>query len=312
MRRSLGELGGLVGAAVLLSAVFAWRSPTFLTPTTFLTIANQLPEAALVAVGMTSVILIGGIDLSVGSLLGLASAALGLALLRWHLPLPLAALVGVSVGLLGGLLNGLVTVRLKLPSFIVTLGMLEAARGATYLLTDSRTQYLGGPVERLTEGGLGGFSPPFWWALSAVVLAQGVLSRTVFGRNLYAIGGSEQTAFLSGVPVARLKITVFAIAGALAGLGGLFNAARLSSADPNAGVGLELSAIAAVVIGGTSLTGGRGSVLGTFLGVLVMAILENGLAQLGVQEPLKRLLTGGVIVLAVVLDRLRYSGRSEV
>ena len=144
-----------------------------------------------------------------------------------------------------------------------------------------------------------------------MIVAQGVLSRTVFGRNLYAIGGSEQTAFLSGVPVARLKIAVFAIAGALSGLGGLFNAARLSSADPNAGVGMELSAIAAVVIGGTSLTGGRGSVLGTFLGVLVIAILGNGLAQLGVQEPLKRLLTGGVIVLAVVLDRLRYSGRSE-
>ncbi|MBB6048461.1 ABC transporter permease [Armatimonas rosea] len=311
MKRSLVELGGLVAAMALLIAVFAWRSPTFLTPTTFLTIANQLPEALLVAVGMTFVVLIGGIDLSVGSVLGLASAVLGVALLRGHLPLPLAALLGASTGLLVGLLTGLVTVRLKLPSFIVTLGMLEAARGATYLLTESRTQYLGGPVEKLAEGGLGGLTPPFWWVLSAVILAQGVLSRTVFGRNLYAIGGSEQTAFLSGVPVARLKITVFAIAGALAGLGGLFNAARLSSADPNAGVGMELSAIAAVVIGGTSLTGGRGSVLGTALGVLVLAILGNGLAQLGVQEPLKRLLTGGVIVLAVVLDRLRYSGRIE-
>ena len=311
MRRLLGELAGLIVAIGLLIALFAWRSPTFLTLTTFLTIANQLPEAALVAVGMTFVILVGGIDLSVGSLLGLSSAALGLALLRWHLPLPLAALVGMAVGLLGGLANGLVTVRLKLPSFIVTLGMLEAARGATYLLTDSRTQYLGGPVEKLTEGGLAGFTPPFWWALSVVILAQGMLSQTVFGRNLYAMGGSEQTAFLSGVPVTRLKVTVFALAGALAGLAGLFNAARLSSADPNAGVGMELAAIAAVVIGGTSLTGGRGSVVGTFLGVLVMAILGNGLAQLGVQEPLKRLLTGGVIVLAVVLDRLRYSKVSK-
>ncbi|WP_309717801.1 ABC transporter permease [Armatimonas sp.] len=307
MKQALGEFGGLLGAMALLVAVFALRSPTFLTPTTFLTIANQLPEATLVAVGMTFVILIGGIDLSVGSLLGLSSAVLGLALLRCHLPLPLAALLGVSTGFLIGGLNGLLTVRLRLPSFIVTLGMLEAARGATYLLTESRTQYLGGPVEKLTEGGIGGLTPPFWWALTTVLLAQVVLTKTVFGRNLYALGGSEQTAFLSGVPVARLKILVFAIAGALAGFGGLFNAARLSSADPNAGVGMELSAIAAVVIGGTSLTGGRGSVLGTFLGVLVITILGNGLAQLGVQEPLKRLLTGGVIVLAVVLDRLRYS-----
>ena len=128
MKRSLSELGGLIGAMVLLSAVFAWRSPTFLTPTTFLTIANQLPEAALVAVGMTFVILIGGIDLSVGSLLGLASAALGLALLRWHLPLPFAAIVGVMVGLLGGLLNGLITIRLKLPSFFFTLGWVASHR----------------------------------------------------------------------------------------------------------------------------------------------------------------------------------------
>lgn len=306
------HLGGLLAALVLLIGFFAWRSPTFLTPTTFLTVANQLPEAALVAVGMTFVILIGGIDLSVGSILGLASAVLGLALLRWQLSLPLAALLGVSAGLIAGFLNGFVTVRPRLPSFIVTLGMLEAARGATYLLTDSRTQYLGASVEKLTEGGMLGLTPPFWWAISAVMLAQGVLSRTVFGRNLYAIGGSEQTAYLSGIPVARLKITVFAIAGGLAGLGGLFNAARLSSADPNAGVGMELSAIAAVVIGGTSLTGGRGSVLGTFLGVLVLATLGNGLAQLGVQEPLKRLLTGGVIILAVVLDRLRYSRGAEI
>lgn len=311
MRRALTELGGLLAAIVVLSLFFAWRSPTFLTPTTFLTIGNQLPELALTAVGLTFVILIGGIDLSVGSVLGLASAVLGVCLLQRHLPLPVAAALGVLTGLATGFLTGLVTVRLKLPSFIVTLGMLEAARGATYLLTESRTQYLGGPVERLTEGGLGGLTPPFWWALSAVVLAQGVLSRTVFGRNLYAIGGSEQTAFLAGVPVDRLKIVVFALAGALAGLAGLFNAARLSSADPNAGIGLELSAIAAVVIGGTSLTGGRGSVVGTFLGVLVLAILGNGLAQLGVQEPLKRLLTGGVIVFSVVLDRLRYSRRSE-
>ena len=306
------HVGGLVVAMAFLIAVFAWRSPTFFTPTTFLTIANQLPEAVLVAVGMTFVILIGGIDLSVGSILGLASAVLGLALLRWQLSLPLAALLGISAGLIAGLVNGLVTVRLRLPSFIVTLGMLEAARGATYLLTESRTQYLGGPVEKLAEGGILGLTPPVWFAISAVALAQGVLSRTVFGRNLYAIGGSEQTAYLSGVPVARLKSTVFAVAGALAGLGGLFNAARLASADPNAGTGMELSAIAAVVIGGTSLTGGRGSVFGTFLGVLVLAILGNGLAQLGVQEPLKRLLTGAVIVLSVVVDRLRYSRGSEV
>lgn len=294
---------------MLLVLVFSVRAPTFFSAPTFLTLANQIPALTLVAVGMTFVILTGGIDLSVGSVLGLSGAVLGSALLKTHLPLPLAALLGIATGALCGLLSGLVTVRLKLPSFIVTLGMLEAARGATYLVTESRTQYLGGPVERLAEGGLGGLSAPFWLALAAVILGQAVLSRTVFGRNLMAVGGSEQTAYLSGLPVPRLKTVVFVLVGALAGLGGLFNAARLASADPNAGTGMELAAIAAVVIGGTSLTGGRGSVVGTFLGVLIMAILGNGLAQLGVQEPTKRLITGGVIVLAVVLDRLRH--RSE-
>lgn len=294
---------------MLLVLVFSVRAPTFFSAPTFLTLANQIPALTLVAVGMTFVILTGGIDLSVGSVLGLSGAVLGSALLKAQLPLPLAALLGIATGALCGLLSGLVTVRLKLPSFIVTLGMLEAARGATYLVTESRTQYLGGPVERLAEGGLGGLSAPFWLALTAVVLGQTVLSRTVFGRNLIAVGGSEQTAYLSGLPVPRLKTVVFVLVGALAGLGGLFNAARLASADPNAGTGMELAAIAAVVIGGTSLTGGRGSVVGTFLGVLIMAILGNGLAQLGVQEPTKRLITGGVIVLAVVLDRLRH--RSE-
>lgn len=297
----------MLGALVLLVAIFGLRAPTFLSASTLISLANQIPELTLVSVGMTFVILTGGIDLSVGSLLGLSGGVLGIALLRWHLPLPVAALLGVLTGLLGGLLNGVISVRLKLPSFIVTLGMLEAARGATYLVTESRTQYLGSAVETLASGGLGGITLPFWLALLTVFVAQGVLTQTVFGRNLFAVGGSEQTAYLSGLPVARLRIAVFGIVGALAGMGGLFNVVRLSSADPNAGIGMELSAIAAVVMGGTSLTGGRGSVIGTFLGVLVMAVLGNGLAQLGVEEPTKRLITGGVIVLAVVLDRLRSS-----
>jgi len=310
VRRPVAELGGLLGALVLLVLVFSLRAPTFFSVPTLLTLANQIPELTLVSVGMTLVVLTGGIDLSVGSVLGLAGAVLGSAFLKAHLPLPLAALLAVGTGALCGLVNGTVSVRLRLPSFIVTLGMLEAARGATFLVTDSRTQYLGGPVERLAEGGLGGVSAPFWVALAVVVLGQLALTRTVFGRNLMAVGGSEQTAYLSGLPVTRLKIVVFVVVGALAGLGSLFNAARLASADPNAGTGLELSAIAAVVIGGTSLTGGRGTIVGTFLGVLVMATLGNGLAQLGVQEPAKRLITGAVIVLAVVLDRLRHHGES--
>jgi ribose transport system permease protein len=200
-----------------------------------------------------------------------------------------------------------VSVRLGIPSFIVTLGMLEITRGLAYLATNSQTKYIGASVEGLARPlGQSGLSPAFLLAVLVVVAGQLVLARTVFGRYLIAIGTNEQAVRLAGINPRPVKIAVFALLGLLTGLAAAFYTSRLGSSDPNAGVGLELSAIAAVVIGGTSLMGGRGSVVSSFFGVLIIATLEAGLAQVGASEPTKRVITGLVIVIAVVLDAWRH------
>jgi len=306
-----GEMLALLGVLVGLVAAFSLATERFFSLATFRTIANQVPEGVIVAVGLTFVLMIAGIDLSVGSVLGLASAVLGLAILRLGGGLLLGGLLAVLTGLACGALNGLLTVRFAVPSFIVTLGMLEAARGATYLITRSQTQYVGARVETLAEGAVLGLSVPFLAAVGLVALGQFVLSRTVFGRYAVAIGANEEAVRLSGIDPRPVKVAVFMLAGALAGLAGIVNTARLGAADPNAGIGFELQAIAAVVVGGTSLMGGRGSVVGSFLGVLVIAVLASGLAQAGAQEPTKRLVTGVVIAGAAIADALRRRRWSE-
>jgi ribose transport system permease protein len=200
-------------------------------------------------------------------------------------------------------------VGLRLPSFIVTLGTLEIARGLTYLATHSQTQYVGQRVERLAEASFLGLSLPFLGSVALVALGQLVLTETVFGRYATAIGTNEEAVRLAGVDPRPLKLAVFVLGGVLAALAGIVYTARLGAADPNAGVGFELQVIAAVVVGGTSLLGGRASVAGSFLGVLIIAVLGSGLAQAGAQEPTKRIVTGAVIVAAVVADRLRARER---
>jgi len=198
-------------------------------------------------------------------------------------------------------------VRWRVPSFIATLGMLEMARGATYLVTRSETQYLGERVEGLASASVLGLSIPFLAALGLVVAAELVLTGTVFGRYMVAIGTNEEAVRLSGVDPRPVKLAVFIVSGVLAAVAGVVYTSRLASADPNAGVGFELSSIAAVVVGGTSLMGGRGSVVGSLLGVAIIAVLGSGLAQAGAQEPTKRLVTGAVIVAAVLADHYRRS-----
>jgi ribose transport system permease protein len=302
---AVGTVAGLLVALALMVGFFSWQSEYFFTADTFITIANDIPAVAVTAVGMTFVLIIAGIDLSVGSVMALAAAVAGIAMLQWHWSLLPATLLAMLTGLAVGAVNGAVTVAWRLPSFIVTLGMLEMARGAAYLATDSRTQYIGGRIDWLGKPILGGLSPAFFIAIAIVVVAQVVLTRTVFGRSLVGIGTNEEAMRLAGVDPRPLKIVVFALAGLLAGLGGVFLSSRLEAADPNAGTGAELVVIASVVIGGTSLMGGRGSVASTFFGVLVISVLEAGLAQIGASEPTKRIITGFVIIIAVVLDTLR-------
>jgi ribose transport system permease protein len=308
IRGLLTDYLGMTIALIVLIVVFGLSAENFLTQATFRTLANQIADITIAAVGMTFVLIIAGIDLSVGSVMALAGAVLGIASVNWGLPLPLGVLLCLLVGLACGAANGLVIIRWTLPSFIVTLGMLEAARGASYLVTDSRTIYIGS-IDVVTQTVALGLSAPFFLAIAVVVVGQLVLSRTVFGRYLIAIGTNEEAVRLSGIDPRPYKLAVFALSGLLAGVAAVIQTARMSSANPNTAIGFELQVIAAVVIGGTSLMGGRGSVVRSFFGVLIIAVLGAGLAQVGAQEYTKRLITGCVIVAAVILDQYRHRSR---
>jgi ribose transport system permease protein len=289
--------------------LFGTLSEHFLTAKTFTTIANQIPDLLVMAVGMTFVLIVGGIDLSVGSVLALAGSTVSVAVVKWGWgPLP-AAVLGIVVAAMCGTVTGAVTVAWRIPSFIVSLGVLEAARGLAYRLTDSRTEYIGDAFEWFSAPLALGISPAFIGAFACMVVAQVILVKTVFGRYVTGIGTNEEAVRLAGIDPRPYKIVVFVLAAALAGLAALFQVSRLEAADPNAGIGIELQVIAAVVIGGTSLMGGRGSVVSTFFGVLIISVLEAGLAQIGASEPTKRIITGTVIVLAVVLDTYRSRPR---
>jgi len=304
--RRHAEQNFLLATLVLLILYFGVATENFFSVVTLTTILNQLPALTVVTVGMTLVLIVAGIDLSVGSVLGLSATVTGAGIVALGLPLPAACLLGIGAGLACGLVNGLLVSRFALPSFIVTLGMLEMARGMGYLVTGSQTVYIGSAIQAIALPlPVIGVSAALLIAVALVVAGQFVLTRTVFGRHLVAIGTNEQAARMAGIDARHYKLAVLTLSGALAGIAGIFNAAYLGSADPNAGIGLELAAIAATVIGGTSLMGGRGSVLGAFAGVLIIAVLQNGLAQLGATEPTKRIITGAVIVLAVLIDRWR-------
>jgi ribose transport system permease protein len=298
---------GMVLVLGALITFFGLKTDHFLEYGTFKTIANQIPDAVVIAVGMTYILIIAGIDLSVGSVLALSAGVLGVCMVQCKTSLPVAVLAALGVGLACGLVNGVVTIAWGLPSFIVTLGMLEIARGSAYLVSNSQTQYIGGSVGVLADQKvIGDITLPFFVALAIVLLGQFVLSRTVFGRYMIAIGTNEEAVRLSGIDPRPVKLAVFALCGFMAGLAAVMQVSRFQAADPNFGGGAELQAIAAVVIGGTSLMGGRGSVINSFFGVIIIAVLGAGLSQMGAKEPTKRLITGCVIVAAVVLDHYRH------
>jgi ribose transport system permease protein len=301
----LADYLGLMTALALLIVVFSLSAEHFFSPTNFRTIANQIPSALLVATGMTYVLIVAEIDLSVGSVLALCGAVLGVAMTRGHWPLGPALAAALGTGLLCGAFNAWVSTQWRLPSFIVTLGLLEIARGAAHALTRSQTQYLGSAVGGIAETHVLGLSLPFLLALALVILAQLVLSCTVLGRYMIAIGTNEEAVRLSGIDPRPVKFAVFLTAGGLVALAAIIDTSRFQSANPNAGLGFELQAIAAAVIGGTSLMGGRGSVVRSLFGVLIIAVLNSGLAAVGARDETKRLVTGLVIVAAVIVDHYR-------
>jgi ribose transport system permease protein len=306
MLRRFADYLILLAVLVAMILLFGLLRDSFFSVATLGSVANRIPALALVATGMTLVMITGGIDLSVGSVLGFCGAAVGVMMADWHWGLALALLASIALGSAIGGTTGAVSVKLRLPSFIVSLGMLEIARGLAFLTTNSQTKYIGADIESLGApvGGLV-ISPAFFISVLVVAAGQVMLSHMAVGRHWIAIGANREAALVSGVPVDRPRILAHALLGALTGLAAVFNCSRLGSADPNAGVGFELSAIAAVVVGGTSLMGGRGSVVKSFIGVLIIATLEAGLVQIGASEPTKRVVTGTVIVAAVLADTWR-------
>ena len=297
-RREAGMLTGLL----VLSAVLWIATPHFLTASNLLNVVEQSAIIGVLSVGMTIVIITGGIDLSVGSIVALSGIVFGLAL-RTGVPVALAALLGLGSGALCGVANGALVTLGRLPPFIATLGMMSVARGAALVLSDGRPiSGFPGAFRWIATGSVFGLPVPAILMAGAYVVAHLVLSRTVLGRYSYAIGGNEEAATLSGLNVRRVKIAVYAISGLCSALTSLLLVARLDSAQPIAGMSYELDAIAAVVIGGASLLGGAGSVAGTLIGALIMAVLRNGLNLLGVSSYVQQIAIGVVIVVAVLVD----------
>jgi ribose transport system permease protein len=311
LKTSSREYLGMLIVLALLILFFSWKTTNFFSPINLKTIANQITVITIIAVGMTYVLIIAGIDLSVGSVLGFCGAVMGVLMVQHNIPLPWALLACLATGLLCGLLNGVISVRWNLPSFIVTLGMMQIARGLCQQVTDSETQYIGSAVEVITDTKLLGVALPVLVALFVVIAGQLVLTRTVFGRYMIAIGTNEEAVRLSGIDPRPIKITVFVLCSVLTSLAAVIQVARNQSASPNSGNGLELQAIAAVVIGGTSLMGGSGSVVRSFLGVLIIAVLDAGLNQMGAKDATKQIIIGSVIVAAVILDQYRHRSRKS-
>ena len=310
LKRLLAKGGPFLGLVVVI-ALFALNSETrdvFLSYHNFKIIFTQTVIVAIGSLGMTLIIVSGGIDLSVGSAIALTSVVGALLIQKgWGTATTLLAIV-LSGGVIG-LLNGAAIAGLRMTPFIITLGTLGVARGSAKWLADNQTvNYESSPINSwMTTPNPFGYALPdgVWVALGLAVLTSLLLKHTVFGRHVFAIGSNEQTARLCGIPTTRLKIMIYALAGCFFGVAGLFQLSRLRQGDPTVAVGLELDIIAAVIIGGASLNGGVGTVLGSMIGALIMAVLRNGTQLMEWQTYFQEIIIGLVIIVAVFLDRLR-------
>ncbi|MFK8915064.1 ABC transporter permease subunit [Shouchella clausii] len=297
-------LGPFIGLFLII-LIISILNPGFLSAPNLLNVLRQVSINALIAFGMTFVILTGGIDLSVGAILAFSGAVTATLLSSGMDPI-LAILIGLLVGAALGAINGIIIAKGKVAPFIATLATMTIYRGATLMFTDGR------PVSNLGDSTLfqmlgGGYffgipMPAITMMISFVILYL-ILKKTTFGRRVYAVGGNEEASILSGIKVDRIKIYVYSLTGFLAAVAGVILTSRLNSAQPTAGTMYELDAIAAVVLGGTSLTGGKGWIVGTLIGALIIGVLNNGLNLLGVSSFFQQVVKGSVILLAVLLDR---------
>lgn len=295
-------------ALIILMAVITIINSNFLTANNLLNLLLQVTSNALIAFGMTFVILTGGIDLSVGSILALSSA-LTAGLLGSGLPVTLAILISLILGCILGMINGLLISYGKLAPFIVTLATMTIFRGATLVYTN------GNPITKglsdtflfqfLGQGYIVGIPFPVIIMFIVFIVLYVLLHKTAFGKSVYAIGGNEKAAYISGVKLNKVKIIIYSISGIMASISGLIITSRLSSAQPTAGASYEMDAIAAVVLGGTSLSGGKGRILGTLIGALIIGVLNNGLNIIGVSAFWQQVVKGVVILIAVLIDRFK-------
>lgn len=298
-----GALFAVIGLAVLLT----FANDNFLKANNLALIGRGFSFVTIAGIGVAMVMITGGIDLSVGSVMGLAGV-IAASLSSQGFNMAVAILGAIAAGAAIGLFNGVLVARAKMPPFIVTLGTLGIARGLVYVITG------GWPLQGfsknalfLGQGYIVGVPTPFWIMLGLLVIWHFVLQRTTFGWYIYSIGGNEEASRLSGVPVIRTKTLVYMFSGIMGAIGGFLLTARLGLGEATSGLGYELDVIAACVLGGVSLSGGEGNVLGVVLGAALMGLLRNGLALLGVSGYWQQIVIGGVIILAVLVDRIRVS-----
>ena len=302
------------GALILLFIVFSIASPYFFQFDNIIGIFLATAVNGLLALGVTFVIVTAGIDLSIGTVMTLSAVMAGVFITMWRLPVPVGILAGLGTGALCGLINGVIIAKLKMAPFVATLGMLYVAKGLSLVFSGLKPVYFDDtPAYRaISMGSITGAIIPGLEIPNAVLVLFGaaivaslILTKTVLGRYTFALGSNEEATRLSGVNVDRWKIAVYTLGGLFAGLAGIVISARINSAQPSLGQGYELDAIAAAVIGGTSLSGGEGTILGTVIGAFIISTLSNGLRILSVPQEWQTVVTGVILILAVYLDIIR-------
>lgn len=303
------------GALLIIFIGFSFASPYFFTFRNVIGILISTAVNGLLAIGVTFIIITGGIDLSVGTVMTLSAVMSGVFITYWNLPVPLGVMAGILTGSTAGFVNGIMVSKLKLPPFIATLGMLNMARGFSLVISKLSPIYfdLDKSVSSIAMGSIiPGFEIPnaVLIMFGSAIIASLILSKTILGRYTYAIGSNEKAVRLSGVNIVFWKTAIYTVAGLFVGTAGVVIAARLNSAQPALGLGYELEAIAAAVIGGTSLSGGEGTILGTIIGAFIISTLTNGLRILSVPQEWQIVITGFIIISAVYLDILRRGKQS--